>query len=423
MPETLAESITNASDWLVQVQNKSGGWGQYLGSTPNVLNTAEAILALAAGGRHKSADQGGQIVSYLAEINLGIAFLKAHQIKTSSEAKGAWGRHVGEPGAQYVVPDTIRTGFALLALLSTDFTQSKDVIRDGARWLSETQMVDGGWGYTSSIQAHLFPTCVAMRAIARILTRKAADETESRGLLKNLKAAVAYLRARQDRAEGCFKTNGEPFAHTLHAIQALKAAEDAGAGTCADVIDPAVKWVRSHDAEQSVWQNEEIKLVDEVGNDANYTYTHVTPALYFSALSAAIPAEKLRVRDALLHTRNSIDPATRGFPANRAVTWSTSKYIVGLSDIEPQLEAFPQPVSSREKSRNTKTRLAVLALIWVLAGVGVGAALMDKLTTVLAGLLFATMMVTLLVFQFITEPTFLKSLGVVSLKSAKSGKK
>ncbi len=78
MATGLADAMEKATGWLISIQDKSGGWGEYQGATPNVLNTAEAILALVDSNQCSAGnDRIQKAVDYLKSCQLGAKSLAA----------------------------------------------------------------------------------------------------------------------------------------------------------------------------------------------------------------------------------------------------------------------------------------------------------------------------------------------------------
>src|SRR5713226_2705739 len=75
---------TLAQNWLFENQDDSGGWAERPGSSVNILNTAEVMLALFASGI-----DGGN-----ASIHEAAKYLLSQGRDVPIEDRGAWGRDV-----------------------------------------------------------------------------------------------------------------------------------------------------------------------------------------------------------------------------------------------------------------------------------------------------------------------------------------
>jgi hypothetical protein len=117
--EKYFDEIKKGVDWLIGIENPSGGWGFYQEDSSHVLTTSYAIRALAEWGRL----QGDVILRDV--LNRGLNWLIERQ-----NEDGSWSQIKNKPGS------TIQTAVALLALTTTGLFRpySKPVVQ-GRNWL------------------------------------------------------------------------------------------------------------------------------------------------------------------------------------------------------------------------------------------------------------------------------------------------
>lgn len=187
-------ALDRGTAWLLQMQNRDGGWGafdkdcdrEFLTYIPfadhnamidpaTVDVTSRVVEALLASGM--SADS--------PVVRRAIDFIRSRQ-----EADGAW---YGRWGCNYIYG----TWLAMSALRRTglDFA---DELGAGARWLTGRQNDDGGWGelpesYADSSTRGRGPSTACQTAWA-LLGLIAAGEGESEGVRRG----VEFLLARQE---------------------------------------------------------------------------------------------------------------------------------------------------------------------------------------------------------------------------------
>lgn len=131
MNTKLTQDIANSARWLSSLQEaETGGWGEYEGSHANDLNTAEAVLALLDSGAYAADEAVRKGADYLARFQLGAGS------DAGPRNEGAWARRVlNDHGGERHLPDTIRSGFALLALYRAGRTVDLPYMRKGLDWL------------------------------------------------------------------------------------------------------------------------------------------------------------------------------------------------------------------------------------------------------------------------------------------------
>lgn len=389
----LTDDLTQAADWLISIRDEElGGWGEYQGSNVNSLNTAEAILALVATGRCSAGD---------AVIQEARRLLESRQAADGEHA-GAWSRSVETPEGQMVqIPDTVRTALALLALNAAGGATADPPIARGLEWLLKTQNADKGWGYSAGRGSQLFPTCLVLQAALRML--QAGGAADAPGLTQTMSAAQDGLVTTYARGDGSFgNLAGLEMVHTLTVLKTLGQAQGQGFPAKAAVMDAARRWVRQRPADATRWANETIQLTADEWSQ--YTFTHITPALYLEAMADDPPASPA-TREALVVIADNVDTATGAFGSRRPVSWSTAKTLLGLAAVKETVAAFPErnpPPAPRAE------RLYLFLGILLLALVATGVNLFGRLSGEYIGLLSLIIFALLLVYGALSEGSFVE---------------
>lgn len=141
--ERYAMPLRRATEWIIGMQSKSGGWGAFdMDNTHDYLNS----IPFADHGAlldPPTVDVTARCLSALAQIGYtsrhpamsrGLAYLKREQ-----EADGSW---FGRWGVNYVYG----TWSALCALNAMGEDPQQPYIRKAVDWLKAQQQADGGWG-------------------------------------------------------------------------------------------------------------------------------------------------------------------------------------------------------------------------------------------------------------------------------------
>jgi len=139
----VTEAISRATDWVIGMQSKGGGWGAFdADNTHHHLNSIPfadhgALLDT------PTADVSGRCLAMLAQLGHppesavmrdAIRYLLAEQ-----EANGSW---YGRWGVNYVYG----TWSAVTALNAAGLAPEHPAMRRAVAWLTATQNPDGGWG-------------------------------------------------------------------------------------------------------------------------------------------------------------------------------------------------------------------------------------------------------------------------------------
>lgn len=395
----IGESIRHSSRWLVDIQNKDdGGWGQYQGANSNSMNTAEAILALLETGCNKAGDkiiQNG--VRYLIKNQLNEY---NHQVE---EDFGAWTKKVTSNDSKLIlIPDTIRTSLALLALNASGKAWDNKVISAGVEWLVGTQHASGGWGYTSKHQSRLFPTCIALKALIRIYS--AGNEKLKAKILRGLKHLASY----RNKVDGSFgKQPGLDASHTLHVIYILRLAQSQGFPVDEDYIMDAMDWIQKNTDRVLRWGTEIISIGASHHSPHNYTFSHINPALYLTIVGENLTPQDDIAKEALILVNDNMDYSSNGFCAKRPVSWATANTMAGLVTSKSVFVDFPVRQSTPTRLGGRQWLFFLLATLSAASAVLAG---MDKLSITYASFSFAVILAALLIYGFISEKTFFELL-------------
>ena len=123
----ITEIINNAARWLEQQQDKeSRGWGERRGGHVNVLNTAEAMIALI---------DSGICHAGTSSIRGAVDFLLKHQTLDGQDA-GSWPRELTTDEAKIIdIPDLVRTSHAIQALIKAGKGIDEGPVQMALVWL------------------------------------------------------------------------------------------------------------------------------------------------------------------------------------------------------------------------------------------------------------------------------------------------
>ena len=135
----LFKTIEGAKTYIVQHQNRDGGWPLIPGGDSNVESTAFAIWALIEAGW----GTGSQV------IRTGVVYLR----NTQSE-DGSWN------------DNTAHTIFALIAL--TEAETDPDARFKGLRWLRKVQNPNGSWGRSERSPSNALYTAAVLAGFSKL---------------------------------------------------------------------------------------------------------------------------------------------------------------------------------------------------------------------------------------------------------------
>ncbi len=213
-PSGFDESIRRATDWIVGMQSKNGGYGAFdidntyyylneipfadhgaLLDPPTVDVSARCAMLMAKVAQHNK--------QYAASLTRTLDYIRSEQ-----EQDGSW---FGRWGTNYIYG----TWSVLLGLEQTDLPKDDPMYTKAVAWLKSIQREDGGWGednfsYHEADSRGRFHTSTAFQTAWALLGLMAAGETES----PEVTAGINYL-LRQQQADGvwhdtCFTAPGFP---------------------------------------------------------------------------------------------------------------------------------------------------------------------------------------------------------------------
>ena len=400
MAADLAQSIGRASKWLMSIQDNGGGWGEYDGAAPNVLNTAETILALIDSGE---CEAGAHV------IQRGVHYLETAQLvgKHAPHAadSGSWGRQIVEEDkpARHL-PDTVRSAFALLALNCAGKSPQDASIRHGLDWLLRIVNPDGGWGYAAKHESQLFPTCVVLRAMLQL--HGAGDDSLKERLAEPITRGLAHLHQHYRNPDGSFGRAADLIVpHTLYALRTLLLARDKNFKVDRDAIGDAIAWVSLQGGGVTRWVNELIEIGPK--KSGPYTFTHVTPALYLDTFSGQARATDAIARESMLVMHDNMDPVSCGMSGRRPVSWATAKALSGLAAVRGVIPTFP---ARNLPTGQVEPRHYLLAFLVLICGSATAVALADKMSNEYVGVMVLVVLAGLLIYGFISEQSFINAL-------------
>lgn len=213
-PNQFDEAIRRATDWIVGMQSKNGGYGAF-----DADNTSYYLNEI------PFADHGALLDPPTVDVSARCAMLIAkvaqmhtqhsaalqrtiEYIRSEQEADGSW---FGRWGTNYIYG----TWSVLLGLEQTDLAKNDPMYTKAAAWLKSVQREDGGWGednfsYHDPAARGRFHTSTAFQTAWALLGLMAAGETNS----PEVTAGINYL-LREQQADGvwhdpCFTAPGFP---------------------------------------------------------------------------------------------------------------------------------------------------------------------------------------------------------------------
>ncbi len=229
----LFKTIEGAKTYIVQHQNRDGGWPLVPGEDSNVENTAFSIWALIDTGwgtgsevirtgvqylRNTQSDNGSWnnntahttfalIALAAAETDPEIRFKGLRWLKKAQNASGGWGKKEQSPD-NILYTAAVLTGFRRLG-----FKQNFEPISKGAEWLAEGINFDGGWALQHGSRSDNFVTSWVMQGLEPVY---------------DIDVQIAWLKQFQndDGGFGRYKDSPSDPEITAIAIMALAAGND-----------------------------------------------------------------------------------------------------------------------------------------------------------------------------------------------------
>ena len=211
----LFKTIADAKTYIVQHQNRNGGWPLVPGGDSNVENTAFSIWALIDAGW----GTGSEV------IRTGVAYLRNTQMDN-----GSWNNN------------TAHTIFALIALTTAE--TDPEARYKGLQWLKKVQNRSGGWGKKERSPDNVLYTAAVLAGFRR-LGFKQRFEPVSKG--------ADWLARAINKDGGWALRRGMPsdIFLTSWVIQGLEPVYD---------IDAQIAWLKQL-PEQGLAGSEDIKIV------------------------------------------------------------------------------------------------------------------------------------------------------------------
>ena len=230
----LFKTIEGAKTYIVQHQNRDGGWPLVPGGDSNVESTAFAIWALIDAGwgtgsqvtrtgvaylRNTQMDNGSWnnntahtvfalIALTTAETDPEVRFKGLRWLKKAQNRSGGWGKKERSPD------NVLYTAAVLAGFRRLGFKQSFDPISKGADWLAGAIKIDGGWALQRGMQSDVFLTSWVIQGLEPVY---------------DIDAQIAWLKQLQNSSDGGFgryKNSPSDPEITAIAIMALAAGND-----------------------------------------------------------------------------------------------------------------------------------------------------------------------------------------------------
>ena len=229
----LYKTIESAKTYIVQHQNRDGGWPLTSGGDSNVESTAFAIWALIDAGwgtgsqvirsgvlylRNTQWDNGSWnnntahttfalIALATAETDPEVRFKGLQWLKKAQNPSGAWGKKERAPD------NVLYTGAVLAGFRRLGFKQSFEPVSKGADWLAEGINFDSGWAMQRGTQSDIFVTSWVIQGLEPVY---------------DIDAQIAWLKQLQndDGGFGRYRNSPSDPEITAVAIMALAAGND-----------------------------------------------------------------------------------------------------------------------------------------------------------------------------------------------------
>ena len=229
----LYKTIESAKTYIVQHQNRDGGWPLTPGGDSNVESTAFAIWALIDAGwgtgsqvirsgvlylRNTQWDNGSWnnntahttfalIALATAETDPEVRFKGLQWLKKAQNPSGAWGKKERDPD------NVLYTGAVLAGFRWLGFKQSFEPVSKGADWLAEGINFDSGWAMQRGTQSDIFVTSWVIQGLEPVY---------------DIDAQIAWLKQLQndDGGFGRYRNSPSDPEITAIAIMALAAGND-----------------------------------------------------------------------------------------------------------------------------------------------------------------------------------------------------
>ena len=321
MDTNIAETISSSARWLIKQQHKdSGGWPDRSGGHINILNTAEAIIAL-IDSQECSAGHDS--------IILGREYIKSHQIIKDDQAY--FPREVvKDDGNTVLVPDMVRTCFAVQALLAAGISANDSVISKAVKWLIKNQDKEScGWSYFVGKSVEILPTCFALLTLINVY--KNSNELDTNVITRSIDHLInSHFNVEGNCSRGSFGVDANLLAsNTLYCILTLQSSRLCNVGSYSTQEDAAIAWLLRN-PDRALRQMEAWVDIDGGG----YGYTIMADTLLIRALMGSNKEANLKTilfKEAMKSLKDKVDDISGAFYGYRAFSWSTAKAISALS--------------------------------------------------------------------------------------------
>ncbi len=238
---SLYRTIENAKTYIVENQNKDGGWPLVPGEKSDVEITALAIWALTDAGwgtgsivirrgvrylRNKQREDGSwnnntahTIFALIALDNAktdpDVQFDGLRWLKNAQNPSGSWGRKSKSPGQILYTAATL-VGFKKLGFIQKHF----EPILSGMEWLAEQNNFENLWNLPGGTQSDIFVTSWVLQGLLR--------SSKYDHIVYDLDEQFVWLKQFQNDDGGFGRFKGKPSDPevTAAAIMTLAAAND-----------------------------------------------------------------------------------------------------------------------------------------------------------------------------------------------------
>ncbi len=420
----ITEIITHAGRWLEQQQDKeSKGWGERRGSHVNVLNTAEAMIALI---------DGGICHAGTSSIRGAVDFLLKHQTLNGPDA-GSWPREITtDDGETMDIPDLVRTSHAIQALIKAGKGIDEHPIQLAFSWLLARRNENTkGWSYAQDKPEALMPTCFAL--IALLDAYDAYPGAYQSQIAESLQHLVAvYYHDGGDEVRGSFGDPGPlQGIHTIYAALVLQIARNNTVSQYWEQEKQAIEWLlRNPDKAirlQEEWVEIDQKTKIANGQTGGYGFMVMTDTLLMKLLLGSENLDDKKsalAREAMHSLKDKIDDSTGAFYGPRLFSWATAKAVSALAVLQkhagmeyPDLPArIPE---SRSETGSWKIGPVIIGFATVLSGLGFYLMINEKFGLLAFSFFVVMMLAALLAYGAIGEKTFKELLNSGLEKLAK----
>lgn len=413
----ITEIINHAGHWLEQQQDKeSRGWGERRGGHVNVLNTAEAMIALI---------DSGVCHAGTGSIRGAADFLLKHQIMDGLDA-GSWPRELTtDDGKTIDIPDLVRTAYAIQALIKAGKGIDEHPMRMALVWLlGRRNESTKGWSYARGKPDALMPTCFALNALLDAYDAyPGAYQTQIQESLQHL--VETYYHDGGDEVRGSFGAPGPlQGIHTIHAALVLQIARANNLSRYPEQEKQAIEWLLRN-PDKAIRLREEWVEIDQTqvtdGQTGGYGFMVMADTLLMKLLlgSESIDDKKSALAHEAMHSlKDKIDESTGAFYGPRLFSWATAKALSALAVMQKHAGAeYPdlpaRTPESRSESGGLRAGPVIIGFVTLLSGLGFYLMLNDKFGLLEFSFFVVMMLAALLAYGAIGEKTFSELFGSV----------